>query len=313
MCALWRRSRSLTVKTQVHPRAAARLGRPARRGRGRQSPWNRPFQRRFSLKEVARRAHWRRDRRSSGSTSRQPTSSSATPTAEAPSRGDDGSKTEGGANIMNTGSSVCSPGCSARRPPTAPARPDRRDRRRHRRRAALLLNDVPHAQIRHALENAVRPRTSARGARRRAAPARGGAPARAPRRTRRCAFGLPGKLTISVRPRVPATPRESIQCSVCGAGGGAHRLGDPRRLALDHLAGRLRGDVVGREAGAAAGQDEVDAALVAPVAQAARRSATARRGRPPGRRPRGRARGELGQRRRRSRPRPRRAASRWRR
>ena len=28
--------------------------------------------------------------------------------------------------------------------------------------------------------------------------------------------GLPGKLTISVRPRVPATPRDSIQCSLWG-------------------------------------------------------------------------------------------------
>ena len=60
------------------------------------------------------------------------------------------------------------------------------------------------------------------------------------RRDRRSASpmlrGLPGKLTIRVRPRMPATPRESIQCRRVRARGGAHRLGDPRRLALDHRA-----------------------------------------------------------------------------
>ena len=49
------------------------------------------------------------------------------------------------------------------------------------------------------------------------------------------------------------------------AGGEPHRLGDPRRLALDHVAGRLRRDVARSEAGAAAGQDQVDLFVVDPM------------------------------------------------
>ena len=44
-----------------------------------------------------------------------------------------------------------------------------------------------------------------------AAPARGGARRRSRAAVSRMLFGLPGKLTISVRPRMPATARESIQ------------------------------------------------------------------------------------------------------
>ena len=97
----------------------------------------------------------------------------------------------------------------------------------------------------------------------RAARPRVGAPAPIASPTWRMLLGLPGKLTIRVRLRIPATARESIQFCVCGARRRAHRLGDPGRLALDHRAGRLGGDVVGREAGAAGRQDEVAASASA--------------------------------------------------
>ena len=45
---------------------------------------------------------------------------------------------------------------------------------------------------------------------------------------RRSAFGEPGKLTISVVPAIPETPRESIPCGVCRDRLGAHRLGEAR-------------------------------------------------------------------------------------
>ena len=50
------------------------------------------------------------------------------------------------------------------------------------------------------------------------------------------------------------------------AGGEAHGLGDPRCIAIGDVAGRLRGDVVGREAGAPGRQQQVATELVAQVA-----------------------------------------------
>ena len=62
------------------------------------------------------------------------------------------------------------------------------------------------------------------------------------------AFGLPGKLTISVDSAMPAIPRVRIPSGVWRGRLGAHRLGQAGRLAVDHHAGRLRRDVVGRHA-----------------------------------------------------------------
>ena len=70
------------------------------------------------------------------------------------------------------------------------------------------------------------------------------------------ALGLPGKLMISVWPAIPDTPRVSMPVGVYLQRLGPHRLGKARRVALDHRAGRLGGDVIGRQAGAAGGQDQ---------------------------------------------------------
>ena len=76
------------------------------------------------------------------------------------------------------------------------------------------------------------------------------------------AFGLPGKLTISVRPRIPRhAAGEDAQRRVL-ARVGADRLRVAGRLALDHVARGLRRHVVGGEAGAAGGEDEAHALLV---------------------------------------------------
>ena len=73
------------------------------------------------------------------------------------------------------------------------------------------------------------------------------------------AFGLPGKLMISEPPATPVTARESIDIGVYLQRLGAHRLGQPRHLALDHRERRLRRDVVRREAGATGREDQLDA------------------------------------------------------
>ena len=76
-------------------------------------------------------------------------------------------------------------------------------------------------------------------------------------------FGLPGKLMISVRPRMPATARESIQFCVCSRDAARSASAMPGSLTLDHCAGCLGRDVVGRESGAARGQDESHSLRVA--------------------------------------------------
>ena len=68
--------------------------------------------------------------------------------------------------------------------------------------------------------------------------------------------GEPGRLTTSVRPCTPATPRESSACGVFVERVGADRLRDPGRLAVDHRARRLGRDVPRRHAGAAGGEHE---------------------------------------------------------
>ena len=70
------------------------------------------------------------------------------------------------------------------------------------------------------------------------------------------AFGLPGKLMMSVRPAIPATPRVRMPRGVCVAPRRAHRLGESGRLALDHGAGGLGRDVVGGQTGPAGREDE---------------------------------------------------------
>ena len=97
--------------------------------------------------------------------------------------------------------------------------------------------------------------------------------------TWRMLFGLPGKLTISVRPRMPATARDSIQLRGVRPRRRAHRLGDAGSLAVDHGASRLGRHVVGREAGAAGRQDEVAALRCRRSGAAPTRSCAARRGR----------------------------------
>ena len=126
------------------------------------------------------------------------------------------------------------------------------------------------------------------------------------------AFGLPGKLTISVASEMPATPRVRMPERRVAGGLGAHRLGQPGRLAVDDDAGGLRRDVVGRHPGPARGEDEVAVARRRSGA-AGPRSARSRPGRPPWRRSRSprsrparRARGRSG-------PRPRGGRPRWRR
>ena len=75
----------------------------------------------------------------------------------------------------------------------------------------------------------------------------------------RTAFGLPGRLITSVRPRVPGDgarePCQALELDRLGA----HRLGDAGRLAVDHRARRLGRHVARREAGATRRQHEVRA------------------------------------------------------
>ena len=69
-------------------------------------------------------------------------------------------------------------------------------------------------------------------------------------------FGLPGRLTISVRPRTPATPRLKRGERRVPAALGAHRLGDARHLVVEDAQRRLRRDVARRQAGAAGRDDQ---------------------------------------------------------
>ena len=69
----------------------------------------------------------------------------------------------------------------------------------------------------------------------------------------------PGRLTISVRPAVPASPRESTEVGTVVRAVPADRLGDAGRLPVQHGARRLGRDVGGGQAGAAGGEDDVDA------------------------------------------------------
>ena len=78
-------------------------------------------------------------------------------------------------------------------------------------------------------------------------------------KTSSIAFGEPGKFTISVWPRDPGdAPGEDPHRRVLG-GLPAQRLGEARRLAVDHRARRLGRDVVRRQAGPARGEHEVAA------------------------------------------------------
>ena len=72
------------------------------------------------------------------------------------------------------------------------------------------------------------------------------------------AFGLPGKFTISVPPAHSRDPPGEDAERRVPAGVGPDRLRVARRLAVDHVAGRLGRDVVGREPGPARGEDEAD-------------------------------------------------------
>ena len=69
---------------------------------------------------------------------------------------------------------------------------------------------------------------------------------------------------------MPATARESIQCSVCSRD--AARIASAIPGASRSITSRVASGVtsLGREAGAAGGQHELAAALVGPVAQPAR-------------------------------------------
>ena len=93
------------------------------------------------------------------------------------------------------------------------------------------------------------------------------APAPARGRAARSPSGCPGKLTISVWPATPATPRLSMPIGVCCVLTARIASAMPGRLAGDDGPGRLGRDVVERQAGAAGGEDEGHA-LVDVVVQA---------------------------------------------
>ena len=68
--------------------------------------------------------------------------------------------------------------------------------------------------------------------------------------------GDPGRFTTSALPIVPATALESAAMGVCVTSFGPHQLGETRRLAVDHGAGRFRRHVARAESGAAGGHDQ---------------------------------------------------------
>ena len=70
-------------------------------------------------------------------------------------------------------------------------------------------------------------------------------------------FGLPGRLTMRVRPRTPTTPRDRSASGRDRAARGAHRLGEARDLVVDDGRRRLRRHVARRQAGPAGRDDQV--------------------------------------------------------
>ena len=81
------------------------------------------------------------------------------------------------------------------------------------------------------------------------------------------ACGEPGKLTISDVPAIPETPRESIPWGVIWIAAQRSASAKPGASRGDHRARGLGRDVVGRQPGAAGGEDEV-AAVVDEVVEA---------------------------------------------
>ncbi len=81
------------------------------------------------------------------------------------------------------------------------------------------------------------------------------------------AFGLPGRLTISVFPRMTDTARESIARGGDGQRSSPDGLGNAGGQAGGHGHGGLGGHIPGAKAGAAGGQDQIELALVGQARQ----------------------------------------------
>ena len=121
------------------------------------------------------------------------------------------------------------------------------------------------------------------------------------------AFGLPGRLTISVPPRTPDDGPAQVGHRRLGATVGAHRLGEARDLVVDDGERRLGRHVARRQAGAAGRDDERVRSRRRPRARP--RSPAGRRARRRARRANPRPVEALGDAPRRSRPRARRRRS----
>ena len=70
-------------------------------------------------------------------------------------------------------------------------------------------------------------------------------------------FGEPGRFTISVRPRVPATARDNGARCVCLRPSDAHHFGQAGNLTLDRRASRFRRNITSRHASAAGRQNDL--------------------------------------------------------
>ena len=77
----------------------------------------------------------------------------------------------------------------------------------------------------------------------------------------------PGRLTMSVLLRMPASPRASAALGLRLNRQDADPLGDPRRLAVEHRPGRLGGDVGGTQPGPARREDQIGLVAVGPGGQ----------------------------------------------
>ena len=75
-------------------------------------------------------------------------------------------------------------------------------------------------------------------------------------RLQRAPVGLPGRLTMRLPPRTPATARLRSASGVVAPTGRAHRLGEARHLVVDDGERRLGRHVARRQAGAAGRDDE---------------------------------------------------------
>ena len=80
-------------------------------------------------------------------------------------------------------------------------------------------------------------------------------------------LGLPGRVTISVRPRIPATDRLIMAIGVFSRVRARMVSARPGTLPVDNGEAGLGSHVGGRHAGAAGGHDEVQAVAVAPVGE----------------------------------------------